>query len=167
MAALITYSEQQSIRAISGNRENDYDQWAIDVQTRDLRKLLGVKLYQDLIQNPTDNKYITLLDGGTYTVDDFEYEQKGLKYVLAYFIFAEVVIDGKLHNTYSGQVYKNIPESQQPQYGALKAKRDSNRDIAFTYWEDIKRFLDDNTDTYEYWECSNRKKVFNPRITKI
>jgi hypothetical protein len=167
MAALITYTEQQAIRKISPNREQDYDQWAIDVQYRDLQKLLGDKMYQDLVQNSTDAKYVELLDGGTYEIDGFTYQQKGLKYVLAYFIYAEYSIDSEHQDTFAGFRNKNIPESQQPNYGEVKRIRDKNRELAFVYWKDIKRFLDDNTDTYEYWECSNRQKVFNPIITKI
>ena len=167
MAALITYSEQQTIRPISDNLADKFDMWALEVQERDLKKLLGQKMYLDLVANPTESKYVELLDGGAFTIDDFEYTQKGLKYVLAYFIQAEYITDSRFNDTFAGFTQKNVTESTRSQYGELKAKKMNARELAFSYFQEIKLFLDDNKTTYEYWSCATKKKLFNPKITKI
>lgn len=167
VVALITYDQQKAIRPISANRENNFDQWARDVQERDLKALLGVKLYQDLVNNPTDPKYVELLDGGTFTVGDFEYTQLGLRYVLAYFIYAEYSTDSQFLDTFAGFTKKNIPESDRASYGENKTKKKNNRLLAFGAFEEIKLFLDNNSTTYPYWDGAVKKKLFTPKVTKI
>ncbi len=164
---LITFAQQQSIKAISVNKENEYANLAIEVERRDLKLLLGTKLYLDLVANQTESHYVELLEGGTFTVNDFEYTQLGIRYILAYFIFAEYITDNRFQDTFAGFVKKNIPESNQANYGELKDKKNNTRLVAFRAWEEVKLFLDNNTSTYEYWNYRTKKKFFTPIITKI
>jgi len=165
--AIITYNQQQAIRPISANRSADYLQIAEETQENDLKRLLGVELYQDIVNNPTEAIYVTLLEGGTFEYNDFTYTQKGLRYVLAYLIYAEYINETRIFDTFSGLVKKNIPESDQAEHGEIKSKQLKYRQLALGAFEEIRLFLNQNTDTYTLWDSANEKKVFNPKITKI
>jgi len=167
MSALLSFNQQQSVKPIAANNESRFAQWSEEVQERELKKLIGTKLYQDLVNNSTSAIYLELLNGGTFVANDFTYTQLGLRYVLAFFIYSEYLSDSKLQDTFAGFVKKNIPESRQAEIGEIKAKQNRARQLAFGAWEEIKLFLDNNTDTYEYWECANVRKIYPPEITKI
>lgn len=162
MAALWTTTEQQTIKKISDNNINRvFDKLSEETQALDLLKLLGFYFYQDLIQNPTENKYTAILNSGTWTSSDGNtYQYKGLKYVLAYFFYARYLDSTGFEDTFSGMKIMNNPESKDLSNGDIKNTIREARQLAFKYWEELEMFLRENTSTYEFYKCDN-KKFFN------
>jgi len=152
MALLWTYSDQQQIKPISSNFPREqFEQLQNEVQAVDLQKLLGFDFYQDIIQNPTSTANAALLDGGTYVVSGVTYSYVGLKYTLAYYLYARYVKVSSHKDTYGGIVKKNFEESRELNEGANANYRKDFRIIAGKYWEENEQFLIANYSDYPYY----------------
>lgn len=165
MALLLTYSDQQAIKAMSANNEGKYSQIATETEENDLKDLLGVALLQDLQDNPTEKRNVTLLDGGDY---ENSYDQtikfKGLRYIIAYLNYARYLGSSFVSDTFSGFVTKSRAESEPISEGTIKRLQNENRQVAMREWEILKEFLDLNTDTYTLWISMHSKKPGTPQI---
>ena len=74
-----------------------------------LKKMLGDYLYADFVANQTDERWQKLLNGHTYTVDDYTVIWGGLKNslkisLLAYFTYAEILKDNDTYFSEAGAV---------------------------------------------------------------
>lgn len=165
MATLLSYSEQQSIKPISSNNQDKYDQIAKEVEEMELNKLLGPAFLQ-AVQN-TQGDYVDLLSGSEFE-DCYgnEISHKGLKYVLAYLNYSKYLLDSQIADTYSGFRYQNTPESIPIPSGDIRRMQESARALALESWSLIKDYLDQNTDNYPLYNGKVRK-VFRPRIYGI
>lgn len=141
MTLLWTIAEQQAIKAISKNRVSDFDKLAEEVQLVDLQPLMGFDFYQDIIQNPTTIWNAKLLDGGTFTYGGRDYIYSGLKYVLAYFLYARHIGQSNEMDTFSGLVEKNLDDSSRADLGIIKNRQNSIRKIANSHWADCEKFI--------------------------
>lgn len=160
---LLTYSQQQQIKPISKNNVDKYNKIAEEIESFELKKLLGIKFLQAIQENPTN--YTNLLD--EYTFEDADGNNiihKGLKYVIAYLNFAKYVGESDIEDTFSGFVTKNRNESESLSEGRIKRLQEQNRQIALTEWDTIKYYLDLNYENYPLWNSSYTKKVFRPKI---
>ena len=167
MALLITFNEQQGIKPIADNSEKRFDQIMEETQTNELQDLLGFQLYQDLIQNPTDAKYVDLLDGTTFTYCDQTITMAGLKTVLAHYFYANYTRENPSHDTFSGHRIHQIPESNPINDVAQKKIESRARETAYKFWREVELFLNENRNTYEYWRCDSARKVFKPKIKRL
>ena len=156
--ALWTYSEQQNIKPIDANQpEKVFDELSEEVQSVELRYLLGDEFYNDLINSPSD--YADLLDGTTYEVDDVTYTVKGLKYVLAYYFYAAYVGQSGVVDTFSGMVHHNYNDSQRISNAQLKNMQTHYRQVAQSYWKECYDLMCENSEDYEYFYASRKNKV--------
>lgn len=168
MAPLLSYAQQQAIKAISPNNQAKYNQLATEVEENELRSLLGVALLQDIQDAPTSADNATLLDGGTFTdYNGNTLRFRGLRQVLAYLNYSRYIGESFVNDTFTGMVQKTRPDSELLSEGTMKRLQNENRAIAMTEWELIKRYLDDNTDLYPKWGDSATKKPFTPRIIGV
>jgi hypothetical protein len=175
--ALLTLSQQNEIKPISQNWANsskevggttNFEQLQKEVENLELRKLLGNALLYDIQQNPTDANNVLLLDGTTFedcNGDTIDFQ--GIRFQLAYMNYSKYIRVSKLSDTYTGFVNKTRNESTDLDVGELKNEQQNNREIALSDFEIMKKYLDDNKDTYELWECANTKKVYTPRIKTV
>lgn len=77
-----------------------------------VKPLVGDKLYLDILKNE-DDKYDTLLNGGTYTDGSEEIHSfMGLKVALSYFVYAQNIMTGDFQSTRYGMVLKDNDYSQ-------------------------------------------------------
>ena len=165
MALLLTYAQQQAIKAISPNNQSKYDQLAAEVEENELRSLLGIALLQDVQTNPATTENAKLLDGG-----DFEnylgqtITFKGLRYVLAYLNFSKYLGNSFVSDNYTGFTRKTHPDSEGISEGTIKRLQGENREIAMAEWELIREFLCLNSSDYPLWLYAQTKKPFTPRI---
>ena len=164
MSLLLSYSQQQAIKKISANNQSKYDQMAAEVEENELRKLLGVLLLQDLQENPTATANAELLDGGTFTYCDDDYDFKGLRYVLAYLNYSRYIGESFVNDTFTGFVQKTRPDSELLSEGAIKRLQNENREIAMAEWELCKMYLNVNYEDFPLWNSSKTKKPFTPRL---
>lgn len=168
MSALLTYSEQQTYKAISVNNQGKYPQIELEVENNELRDLLGVALLQDLQNNPSTAANVKLLSGATM-VDQYGNTviHKGIKYVLAYLVFSRYLGESFIQDTFTGFVTKNRPDSETISEGAIKRLQQSNRETAMKEWELIKYYLDTNGSTYPLWYNSISSNPYTPKFSGI
>jgi len=154
MSLLWTYTEQQTIKPISANfKQDDFVQLQKEVQVEDLQKLLGFQFYQDIIQNPTDTWNAALLDGGTYEVDGVTYSYVGLKFTLAYYLYARYVRVSFKKDTATGFVSKTREDSRQLNKGDEGNYYKDFRKVAGSYWEENEKFIIANSANFPYYNC--------------
>ncbi len=154
MSLLWTYTEQQTIKPIAKNfNQTQFVQLQKEVQVEDLQKLLGFQFYQDLIQNPATTANAALLDGGTYEIDDVIYSYVGLKFTLAYYLYARYVRVSFKKDTATGFVSKNREDSRQLNKGDEGNYHKDFRKIAGSYWEENEKFIIANSTDYPFYNC--------------
>lgn len=175
MARWITVSDIQSIIGVNLSHTNDIDfqQYIDRAQVRDLRPLLGDRLYAsiDADQTATDKgSYPVLIDGGTYTDGGYSYVHQGLKTVLAYLAVAEYRFDGQEIDTPYGFAEVEAGNLQ-------KSSRERNREMsihykqmALVYWDGVRDYLQRKADEYTLWygdqasewDKSNKRNTVQP-----
>ena len=166
MANLLLFEQQQAIKAISRNNQDDYVQIANEVEDVELRDLIGTELLQDLQDNPTDPLNVKLLDP-----TEFEnaygnlVKHKGIRYVLAYFNYANYVGISNIKDTFTGFVKKVRQESESIGEGTTRRLIDDNRKIALRAFELINEYLCLNAIDYPMYRRSRRQNIFVPKIS--
>ena len=166
MATIVNYTEQQQVKPISDNNAERFDQIMVVTEVKDLQPLLGMSLYQDLIQDPTAAKYVTLKDGATWILSGKTYKMMGLKYVLAYLFYANYVEQVATVDTFSGMVQHTFAEAQRAESSEIRRIASMNREIAARYWEEVKLYIENNLATYPEYKMDGTA-VFNPKIDRL
>ncbi len=125
---------------ITGKRNDDMiEQFIREAQEIDLRNLLCENYYNKLLLNISE--FSELLKGGSYVWQDETYLNDGLKKVLVYFAYARYVKRGSYTDTAFGMVTKNNQNSQEVGFKEKKEQYTYYRQMAMTYWENVKKFL--------------------------
>lgn len=170
---LITLAQIRAVKPLSQNPnssvERRYNSLIEDSEYRDVRTLLGTKLYQDLVQNSGDANYVTLLTGGSYNFDGFDYDNPGLNRVLIEFAYAKILFQGSEANTPYGLGVKQYDDTVSTERGRAKELMKEQQNVAQEYWIEVRNFLNRNTSDYEFWnDCDNIKRNNNTyRLTHI
>ena len=167
---ICTWENQSEIRALPQGFKTNFDNLSAEMQVVNLKKLLGIEFYNDIILNidSTEAKYTNLLDGCDFEISGNQYRQEGLRVFLAHLISAEYQVRGKFHETASGLIIKTDQDYQQISSGAQKQLRNDLYEYAMTFWTEINRFLCQNTSTYTLFGLSSRQsQVYKPKIDKI
>lgn len=110
--------------------------WFVDnYEAKILREILGRKLYNELVaQNtpgPLAGIWKTLVDGGEYEVDGEKYYFKGLKYILACYLYFYMTREDAIETTTNGG---KVVEYENAKNVSLEAKRINN-------WNNATRLL--------------------------
>jgi hypothetical protein len=153
---ILSFSQQQTIKPISGSNENKYSQLTNEVESLEIDQLLGSQFYQAVAADP--DSYDDLLNETEFTrADDTTIKHRGLRYVIAYLNYAKYVGDNYF-DTFSGFTKKSTPDSEPISAGEIKRLKQENREIAFNAFILIKEYLDLNTDIYTLWNCTSNKR---------
>lgn len=169
MALLIDRTDIAVYRQISSTVYDDVLNMHItDAQFVDVQELLGADFYNDLIMNPTTVANLALLNKASYIHEGTTYLNYGLKSVISHYSYARYVMFGSAIDTPFSLVEKLNPDSRPVSDNSKKTMYKSNQQTAFTYWSNVRQFLDRNSDDYPLWrkECvTPRRSGF--RISKI
>lgn len=163
--ALLTYSQQVAIKPISKNNERFYPQLINDVEAMYLARILGALFAQKVQAAPLD--YTDLLNGSEFTYCGETITHKGLRYVLAYYAYAEYVKNSDVADTFTGMVQQNRIETTHLSTGRINALRDSALQIADQALELVKAYLTVNSALYPLWNCANTTKAHAPKLKEI
>lgn len=163
--ALLSFVQQQAIKPISANNESKFAQLEKEVEAFELPQLLGTAFYQAVAATPTS--YTAILDANSYEYNDQTIYFQGLRYVLAYLIYADYVLQSKFQDTFSGFVTKNLDFADHISKGDVRAMQEKYRQIALQDWELIKKYLDINYTDYPLWAHKNDKLEFTPKFYGI
>jgi hypothetical protein len=175
--ALLTLAQQQPIKAVSPNWAaaakvtggvTNYVQTEIEVEENELKDLLGVALLQDLQTNPTTALNIALLDGASFTdCNNNTVNMKGLRYVIAFMVHAQQVVESKYADTFTGYVNKNRNETNNVEQGERKKIQARSKEIALQEFELIKQYLNENSADYPLWIKAESKKAYTPKYKAV
>lgn len=161
---LIDRVEIAKHREISKNvREDKIGSYIEDAQRLDLKPLIGEKLYNAIVKDPTAHSL--LLNGGEYTVDGDTYDQPGLKKVLSIFAYARYVMFGSFSDTPFGFVEKRLNESAPVSDAHKRTLYTQNQNTARAYFEEVALYM--TRKKYDLWNSGCTPKNSGFRISKI
>jgi len=169
---ILTQSNVQEYRNISNNfNQERFNAFAFEVQQTQLRELLRdplyTALYNDLSETtgqPTAQKYVDLVDGKEYELDNDTIIYYGLRPFLAYHWLALNVREGD----YFQADYGNIQFQDNPQDNMTKINQKTIDRINSAYFKNVTsyrnnivEFLNENDSTYPEWEgrAENKPKT--------
>ena len=154
---LFTIDDVRTVRKVSVNI-NDFDVFAKEAQINYLERIIGAKLYNALIDSPTDLRFISLLDGTTYGSDQ-EINFRGVKLYLNYiwlYLFYNgsasqmTPIGARLFNDEDAESSYNLKSGTQ--------ERDHFLRSADGLEETILNFLNDNSSDYPEFSQSKQEQ---------
>lgn len=165
---ILKLEDQQNIKPIDQNNWGKYPQIAKEVEESKLRELLGIALLQDIQKNPTSANNKLLLNGDTYTdCNDVTITHLGLKYVIAYLNYSHYVGISYVADTFTGMVKKSRQDAETLSNGEILRIQNDNRSIALTEWENIKEYLNQNTDKFHLWKNIATPKLYAPKFYNV
>lgn len=158
MELLISKSDVEKYFQVAiGRSDKEFNHFIQQAQLFDLKELLPERFLNDVLATPED--YSDLINGGSYEYEEHTYQHEGLKGVLAHFVYGTYLFKGNITDTSYGMVTKKTPHSDPVEY---KERRDwyyQHRKQANILFEDVKKYLDRNRETYTIWdECTTRPK---------
>lgn len=150
---LISLNDFDAFKHISANIDEDVDlnPWILEAQLFDLKPFLGDAFYYDLVRNPTEQKYVDLLDGIAYNYGDSSIEWQGLKVLLVYYTYARYINNKNFHDTPMGMVEKTNDFSTNAGEKTIARLVSQARAGAAVFEEDLRRFLSVYSTTYTKW----------------
>lgn len=175
--ALLTISEQNTIKAISQNWANkvkvgsgvkNFEQLENEIENVKYKKMIGAALLYDIQQNPTAPEYLNLLNGSTFlNCHNNPVEFKGIKYQLAYMLYAKYVGVSDQEDTFTGMIRQNRTESTPLSEGAIKREQRDAEEAAQTDFELMQEFIIKNISLYPKYEYRKQSNNFVPKLTTI
>ena len=177
---ILTYAQQQAIKPISPNKERGFLQLEKDVEELYLPRLFGAELAQEIqaksgwdgvAPDPWLNGSEltgTMLFGDLLNGSSFEYcgknlSHRGLRFVLAYYLYAEYVQVSDFEDTFTGLVRQNRGETEHLSSGRIEKVRQFNISIAQTAFELVQKYVDAN----RAGGNASNKRVTTPRFITI
>lgn len=178
--AILTYTQQQAIKPISTNKERVFLQLEKDVEDLYLPRLFSTELAQEIQkQSGWDGVapdpwlggseltgtmlYGDLLNGSTFDYCGKTLTHKGLRYVLAYYLYAEYVQVSDFEDTFTGLVRQNRGETEHLSSGRIEKVRQFNISIAQTAFETMQKYIHANRSGCNVTD----KRVVTPRFITI
>lgn len=166
--ALLTYNEQQAIKAISANNQSKYAQIETETEETDLKDLLGIQLLQDIQTSPATTWNAKLLAGDTYTDSAGNtITIKGVKWMLAYMVYSRYIEVSFVADTFTGFVQKTHSEANSLTEGNFRKIVERNREIALKEWDYIKGYLDYNYLNFPKWLYDKKINPYIPKFTGL
>ena len=164
--ALLTYAQQQQIKPIAANNQRTYSQIEIDAENLYLAKILGVVFAQKVQESPED--YEDLLDGSEFVYCNETIKHKGLRFVLAHYVFSEYAKVSDIADTFTGMVQQNRTETTHLSSNRINSIISSSLSIADQALEVVKLYLNTNSDLYPFWNCNKTThKAHTPKLVGI
>lgn len=161
MMNLITYEELGKLARPCSTDRDLAEAFIAEAQRDDIRLRIGDKLYLRLLENPYDDRFTILLDGGV-SGDSYV---TGLKSALAYYALARIVRDGNIMTSSYGTVVKDDQYSSDPNTAERQRQYRELFGQADNIMGEVLAYLADNTLTFpEYHPCktdtaSNRMQI--------
>ncbi len=177
MAILLSLVQQQEIKTISPNWAanvkqvgglTNYEQLAAEIEESKLSPLLGQALLQDVQDNPTSTENILILDGGAFedcNGDTIKF--KGLRYILAYMNYSQIISESYVSDSFTGFVKKDRNDSTSLNSSERKELKINAQEIALHQWDLLKQFLNENSTDYPLWYVCQSRKPYRPKLTGI
>jgi len=147
--------------ALNAREENMLFPHILAAQNVDIKPVLGASLFTDLLYNRTTAKYVTLLDGGTYTDADGNFITfQGLKAALSCFTFARYTLAKNAIDTPFGMVAKKSEYSEQTDPKIIMSVASEKRNEGGVYLQECLKYIEENPATYPLFEGCGKVKPY-------
>ncbi len=124
----------------------------LNAQRGVIRDLLGKALYHDLINNRTVAKYVSLLDGATYSENGATVQFHGLKPAILWYAYAIALQDLSTTPTKAGlKVKEAVGGGTTVDQTALNDEKSRANAQGDMYAQEVREYLDANVSTYPLW----------------
>lgn len=163
---IVTLEIQNTIKPIACDDEAKFLQLSSEVQYYEIRRMLGVPFYNDMLANVATDKYVKLINGDDWQVSGNMYSHAGLKKVIAYINYSKWVYLSELIESYTGVVMQRNDYANKANEGYIKRLSDEAFQIAMDEWQLIKQYLSYKNDVYPLFYC-NSNTTKKPIITNI
>lgn len=157
MPNIITIQDIKEVRPLAQLDPQRVDPYISESQENDLRPILGDALFYDFITNIDTTKYRELLNGKTYTKNNYSIFFPGVKPMLCYFSLARIAQNNPINFTSYGMVQKTMQNSEPLDQRILGALVTELRDVANSYQTRVVEFLKDNQTIYPLFNVSSSK----------
>jgi hypothetical protein len=161
---LCTWGYQDEIRALPVGFKKSFDNLSAEIQTVQLKKLLGIEFYNAILSNKAE--FSDLINGCSFENGGVTYNHEGLVTFLAHLIAAEFQVRGKIYETAAGVVSKNNQDFEAVPLSVQKQLRNEMNEYAMTFWTEIERYLLCNSVSYPLFR-SNVNAFYTPDIFVI
>ena len=156
-----------------GYDSKEFDTFIRDAQDLYLKPLLCEDFYYELMQKKDDPDWKKIIDGGDYIYNSKSYSFRGIGSVLSHFTYAEFFRFSNNVSTSHGFVNKTTPHSTPVGDDEKNNMFYKYQEKAYRIFEDFKRFVDRNIDTYQSWnscheDCgqTRRNTGFKTKVIK-
>lgn len=141
MEQLITAQEFASFRNISQKiGTNKINEAILLAQQNELQGLLG-DFYFDVIQNKDTVEYQDLMNGGTFMCNGYEYEQAGIKRLLADYVYSRHIYNSNVNLTPFGTMIKETKDGSPADRNTLKDMSLQAQKDAGAKWRIIELYI--------------------------
>jgi hypothetical protein len=132
----------QFVQISKSVNEDKLNEMIVKVQISDILPLLGTKLFEELMQNPTSTANAHLLTGGSYSYNGINYANYGLKSVIIHYVDSYYKMFGDATDTPFGLVNKlNGNESKPVELATKKTLYTENKKVAYNIWQNVELYL--------------------------
>ena len=139
-----------------GVSDSEVNTFIRETQEIDFREKVCEDFYHDVLSNRTAPGYQLLFKGGEYAYDGKTYYNPGLNKILAYWAYARLIERSNKVSTTHGVVRKTSPASEPLTQSELDRSARLYRHDADMYWQDFKKYMDRNDETFTNWEGEKR-----------
>ena len=165
MDDILSFDHQQAVKPCSVNNVEEWTQFRNEVVRSELKRLLGPVMAARITDTP--EKFTALLEGATLMYCGNKVAHEGLRFVLAYMVYARYVTEQHLKDTFTGIVKKSRSEAESAGEGELRRLERGALQIANDEFALIDMYLCQNATLYPDYKKnikspSRRKKIFEP-----
>jgi hypothetical protein len=166
--SILTFQQQTAVKPISDKNSLKFNQIVTEVINSDLVDMLGAAMVTAIQNDSTAERFTNILDSKTYeNCNGNNVRFEGLRYVLAYLVYARYIKSSHVKDTFSGMVRQNRAESEFISDGTLRGLQQEAKDIAVAQFKLIEAYLQENSTVYPEWEKGVNRKQFKPRMINI
>ena len=170
-AALITKTDITKYWHMGKNLNDDrINPHILRAQQAELKPFLGDALYFDFVTNMSEDKYVTLLNGGEYEYQNNTVFFGGAKPLLAAWAYSRIVGNNQIFVGRGGVTMKDTEESTQHPNPLVQQRDRDAQSEAIRLQHELWLFLDQNRTTYPLYGRgvdSNTPTGESFRFTKV
>lgn len=165
---ILTFQQQTAVKPISDKNSLKFNQIVTEVINSDLVDMLGAPMVTAIQSDPTAERFTNILEPKTYeNCNGHNVKFEGLRYVLAYLVYARYIKSSHVKDTFSGMVRQNRTESEFVSDGTLRGMQQEAKDIAVAQFKLIEGYLQENCQAYPEWGKGVNRVQFKPRMTNL
>lgn len=150
----------------------DLNTYIAEAQEFDLQPVLGAYFFREFqqafAQVSPPQKFTDLLNGVTYTdATGNEFEFKGVKVVLIYYVYVRLLVVNGVKSTYSGFVQKTLENSERISDKQRAEMVNQTKSGAKKFENDMLKFIADHKTDYPLYKGGIIKNSGTVKITAI